>query len=186
MAKRQDYMSPVDPATNTKGREVLNREIIPYFAGMFKSGDRIYNIGKHRMWDYSPYFNNPSLQCEYITTDIAPGEEPDVVDDINQSRLESNSAEGIIFVGMDWDIPNPRQALSEIRRILKSGGRVVTAFAGPGDTRGGTNYSIEDVVKLHEEFFTIDEMTMMYGEPAVGPRYDRGPLFATFVIARKV
>ena len=181
---RQPLMKHVDPASNTKGREVLNRETVPLFASFIPSGGKVYNIGKHRMWDYSAYFNNPAKQCEYFSTDIAAGEEPDIVDDITQSRLETNSADGILFIGMDWDIPDPRQALAEVKRILKPGGRVVTAFAGEGDTRGGNTYSLEQVMNFHKEFL-VDEISIMYGSNAVGVRYDEGPVFAYMVIARK-
>lgn len=184
MGKRQEMMRHVDPASNTKGREVLNRETVPLFASYIPSGGKVYNIGKHRMWDYSPYFNNPAKQCEYYSTDIAPGEEPDIVDDINNSKLPDNDADGILFIGMDWDIPDPTQALSQIHRILKPGGRVVTAFAGEGDTRGGNTYSLQQVMDFHKDFL-VDEITIMYGENPTGTRYDKGPVFAYFVIARK-
>ena len=182
---RPDLMKPIEPTDNTKGRELLNREIMPEYASYFKTGDKVYFIGKHRMWDYSAYFNNPALQCEFYTVDKVAAEKPDIVDDITQSRLESNSAEGVVFIGMDWDIPDPKQAFAEIRRILKPGGRIVSAFAGKGDTRGGTIYTLEQVMEYHKDYL-VDEISFLYGSEAFfTKRYEQGDIFVMCVIARK-
>ena len=182
---RPDLMKPIQPTENTKGRELLNREVMPKYASYFKTGDKIYFIGRHRMWDYAAYFNNPALQCEYYTVDKLASEGPDIVDDITQSRLESASAEGVAFIGMDWDIPDPKQALSEIHRILKPGGVTVAAFGGPGDKRGGTTYTLEQVMEYYKDF-VVDEVTFLHGDNAFfTKRYEQGEIFVMCVIARK-
>lgn len=178
-------MKYVEPASNTKGREYINRVLIPRFAERFKDQDIVVNVGKHRFWDYAPFFNRPDKFVEYINLDIAESEEPDIVDNITASKLEDGYADGILYVGMDWDVHDTETALKEILRILKPGGIVCATFAAPGDTRGGRVYKLDEVFRLFSEFL-VDEMHITYGpiQPGV-PLYDEGDPIAYSVIARK-
>ena len=181
-------MKPVDPASDTKGREMINRKVMPAFASRFKDGDVVYCIGKHRMWNYTAFFNNPTKFVQYQTTDIAPGEEPDVVDDILNSKLADNSADGIVYVGMGWDVDKTEEALLQIRRILKPGGLVFIDFAAKGDTRGGRTFELQEAldITVAKSGFYVDDIYLSYApiQPGI-PWYTDGPAIAYFVIARK-
>lgn len=180
-------MQPVDPASDTKGREIINRKVMPSFASRFKDGDTVYCIGKHQRWDYTAFFNNPTKFVQYFTTDIAPGEEPDIVDDILHSQLKDESANGIVYVGMGWDVDKTDEALKQIMRILKPGGLVFIDYAAKGDTRGGRTFEFNEMMKITlDAGFLIDEIYIAYDpiQPGI-PWYTDGPAIAYFVIARK-
>jgi SAM-dependent methyltransferase len=171
-------MKHLKPEENTKGREFMNTVVIPRFAKFFKGDDLIYNIGQHVFWDYSLIFNNFERRCNYLTTDTDPLQgTPDIIDDITQSKLESNTADGIMMVGMSDVVPEFKKALSEIFRILKPGGRLLMSYHGTGM---GT---IFDLVKD----FKIDEMYFNYGPSGLGwtEMYSEGEVDSYFVICRK-
>lgn len=180
-------MQPVDPASDTKGREMINRKVMPSFASRFKDGDVVYCVGRHRMWDYTAFFNSPVKFVQYFTTDISPTEEPDIVDDILHSKLKDQSADGIVYVGMGWDVEKTEMALKEVNRILKPGGLVFIDYAAKGDTRGGRTFEFEEAIKITQDAgFLIDEIYFSYApiQPGI-PWYTDGPAIAYFIIARK-
>lgn len=171
-------MAHLEPSANTKGRDFMNSVVIPRFAEFFKDDDLIYNIGQHVFWDYSTIFNNFHLRANYLTTDTDPTQgTPDVIDDITDSKLASDSAEGVMYVGMSDVVRDHPKALEHIYRILKPGGRLLFSFHGVGM---GT---IIDLLKK----FKIDEMYFVYGPSGLGwtERYSDGELDSYFVICRK-
>lgn len=167
-----------DPHTNTKGREYMNTVVIPHFATFFKDDDLVYNIGQHIFWDYSMIFNNMALRCNYLTTDTDPTQgEPDIIDDITQSKLESDTADGVMLVGMSDVVPDFNKALSEIHRILKPGGRLLVSFHGV--TLQGFIEKLKD--------YKIDELHFVYDPGQVGwtEMYSDGDINSYFAICRK-
>lgn len=175
-----------DPKTNTKGREYMNTIVIPRFAEFFKDGDTIYNIGQHVFWDYSLLFNNFTKRCNYLTTDTDPTQgDPDVIDDIVDSKIESDTADGVIYVGMSDVVGNHPEAVKHMYRILKPGGRLLLSFHG-GGTGPILNTNINGVLDLLKEF-KIDELYFVYGPGGVNfeNMYDDGDVDSHFVIARK-
>ena len=179
-----------DPHTNTKGREFMNTVIVPRFATFFKDGDLIYNIGQHQFWDYSILFNNMEKRCNYLTTDTEG--EPDIKDDITESKLESNSADGIVFVGMSTGdgvnmattdgsrvaggVPFMR-ALKQIYRILKPGGRVLISHHST---------ALEAFLDMISDF-KLDELYPLYQPGGTGwsSYYTDGVVDSYFAICRK-
>jgi len=171
-------MSHLDPSGNTKGRHLLNDRIIHRFAEFFKDDDLIYNIGQHIFWDYSTVFNNMKLRANYLTTDTDPTQgTPDIIDDITQSKLESSSADGVIFVGMSDVVPEFKKGLSEILRILKPGGKLLMSYHG---------VNLSQIIDLLNEF-KIDEMYFVYEPGALGwtQMYSDGSINSYFVICHK-
>ena len=171
-------MAHLEPSGNTKGRHFMNSNVIPHFAEFFKDDDLIYNIGQHVFWDYSTIFNNFKLRANYLTTDIDMTQgTPDIQDDITQSKLESNSADGVMMVGMSDVVRDFKKALSEIYRILKPGGRLLMSYHGAGIV------TILDLVKD----FKIDEMYFVYGPSGLGwtEMYSEEAIDSYFVICRK-
>ena len=174
----------------SKGRAVLHKEILPKFAGYFKNDDKIVNIGTHRFWDYSTYFVNPDLLCEYVSTDlrevpdqITGNNRVDLVDNICQSKLESETVNGFLFIGMHDNISDPNAAYKEMYRILKPGGKILIAFPGSGAKCGG------ELVKMDEwrdfiPMFIVDEVHYVYG-PENQERHTDEKNTSIIVIGRK-
>lgn len=178
-------MGYVAPESNTKGREYINRILIPRFAERFKDEDIVINVGKHERWDYMPFFNRPDKFVDYLNLDINKSVEPDIVDNITASALPDNYANGIIYVGMDWDVHDTESAMKEIHRILTPGGAVVVTLAAPGDTRGGRSYTLNDCLQALSAFL-IDEIHITYGPIQPGaPLYSEDEPVAYSFIARK-
>lgn len=175
----------------SKGRAVLHHEILPRFASFFTHGDRVVDVGRHIYWDYSSYFFNPVRMCDYIQIDTQPGlkdqdtQEPIdyVVDDICQSKMEDNSVNGFVFIGMHDNINNAQKAYDEMYRMLKPGGRILVAFPGNGASCGGRLTTMFDWADYVNKFI-IDEVTYVY-KPENNERYTDGPNTSILVIARK-
>ena len=168
----------LDPQKNTKGRHFMNTVVIPRFAEFFKDGDIIYNIGQHVFWDYSYVFNNFEKRCNYLTIDIDPTQgNPYIIDDITDSKLEDNSADGIIYVGMSDVVRDHTKALANIYRILKPQGRLLFSFHGIGILQ------ILDMIKN----FKMDEIYFVYGQGGLdwGEMYTNGEIDSYFIICRK-
>lgn len=130
--KRQKMIAAYPIETNTRGREFLNRKLMPYFAEKFKDGDRVLSVGKHPIWDYSPLFNSPAKQVEFMVSDIQPEMDPDVVDNMGKSQFPDNHFDGIVLVGVYDSIINSTgdEISKEVHRVVKPGGHVLIAWSG--------------------------------------------------------
>lgn len=176
---------------SSKGRAVLHRELLPKFARLFKRGDSIVEVGKHIFWDYKPFFVNPDLICEYKTIDMQSGlldqqtQEPLEydIDNIMESKMESNSVDGFLFIGVHDNVGNPEKAYGEMLRILKPGGRIVVAFPGSGAQCGGSLVGMDDWHKFLTGYI-IDEVHYVY-DPENEERYTDGKNTSILVMARK-
>lgn len=176
----------LDPQKNTKGRHFMNTVVFPRFARFFKDGDLVYNIGQHVFWDYSVLFNNFEKRVNYLTTDNDPTQgNPDVIDDITDSKIESNSADGIIYVGMSDVVHDHPKAIENMYRILKPGGRLLFSFhgGGSGPLKDTNLMGILDMLQK----FIIDEMYFVYGPGGLdwGEMYTNGDVDSHFIICRK-
>lgn len=150
----------LDKPKDSKGRIALNQYIVPRFASFFKSMDRIINIGKHRYWDYKPFFNNPKLLCYYENLDSDSKEGSEIVADIQQCpQIESESINGIMMIGVYESLERPKDAFSEMHRIIKPGGKIMIAFPGVGYQYGNITMMswVNDL-----ELFRIDESYFYY------------------------
>jgi len=179
--KPQQLLAPYELKTNTRGRELLNRKIMPRFASYFKDGDKILSVGRHRKWDYSRFFNTPAKLCDFVVTDIQAEMEPDIVDNMGASKFEDNTFDGIILVGVYDSLIGAvgDQITSEVHRVLKPGGRVLIAWSGTPEGK----YS------PHEAWpnFIVDEVYYAWGEQFLGEDgnyYGEGQNQGIFLIAR--
>jgi SAM-dependent methyltransferase len=176
---------------HSKGRAVLHNEILPKIASFYKSGDTIVNIGTHIFWDYKSYFFNPVRFCNYITTDIRPGltdqqtgEPLDyMVDDICHSKMESNSVDCVICIGIHDEVTEPELLYPEVYRILKPGGRIMVAFPGTGANVVGRWIGLTEWADFLKQFI-VDDVHYVY-DPENEERYSDGRNTAIMVIARK-
>ena len=182
--QRQKMISSYDVTTNSKGRELINRVLMPRFAQNFKDGDRILSVGKHPLWDYSVFFNGPHKQCEYIVSDIEPEIEPDVVDNIAESQFDDNSFNGVIAIGLYDSLKGegvtPEKVTAGITRILKPGGRLFVALTG----RKNGSY---DPAASWPNFY-VDEVYYIWGDNMVEIGrgwYGEGDNQAIFLVLRK-
>ena len=146
----------------SKGRKALNTYIIPRFSGLFKNGDRILNIGRHLIWDYGLFFNNPKLMCYYqnLDSDVKNIGSGDIHGNIESCPvIEGGSYHGIMMIGVFEFIDKHESAFEEIYRILKSDGKLLVAFPGIGTDYGSvTLTSWVDYLKK----FRIDETYFYY------------------------
>lgn len=175
----------------SKGRAVLHGEVVPKFASFFKNGDKIVEVGKHIFWDYQPFFFNPNLLCDFTSIDVKEGLSDQqtgeplkyTVGDITNSGMADNSVDGFLFIGMHDNIHNAPGAYSEMRRVLKPGGRLLVAFPGTGAACGGELVGMFEWASFLEGFI-IDDVTYVYG-PEDEQRYTDGKNTSILVIARK-
>lgn len=179
---RQKMIKPYEIKINTRGREYLNRKLMPHFASFFKDGDKVLFVGRHPLWDYSPFFNSPARQCEYIVSDIDDGYQPtaDVIDNIGESKFATDNFDGVILVGVFDSLKNTTgdKVTSEVSRILKPDGRILIAW-GPmpeGSYNPVTAWPA----------FIIDEAHWVWGSWMMeeGSIYGKGDHQAVFIIGR--
>src|SRR3990172_708019 len=83
----------------------------------------IYDLGGGKpfqkgMSKYKPWFYKNSFK----TVDYDSRTEPDIVGDIHNLTLKSESADGVLCMSVLEHISNPHKAVSEIHRVLRPGG----------------------------------------------------------------
>lgn len=182
--QRLRMVAPYVKTKNSKGREFINRELMPHFASFFHDGDRILYVGKQPFWDYSVFFNGPHKQAEFITSDIEESVGPDVVDNICDSQFETDSFDGVILIGIFDSLKgegrSSKKVISETHRILKPGGRLFAAVDG----RPSGKY---DPASAWPDFY-VDEVYYVWGETHLVEEdkgwYGEGPNQAIFLIMR--
>ena len=108
---------------------------------------------------YREYFSG-----EYKTVDINGETSPDIVADAHNLPIPDNSADGVISNSVLEHMYNPFQAVSEIHRILKPGGKAfiyvpfIHAYHG-GEKKGGPDYwrfSKDGLRYLFREFSAVE------------------------------
>lgn len=73
------------------------------------------------MKEYEPLFAGK----KYITMDKEPTYQPDVVGDIHNIPLESNSVDAVICKAVLEHVEDPPKAIAEVHRILKPAGKAL-------------------------------------------------------------
>lgn len=183
----QKMIKPYPLEENTRGREYVNRIMMPHFAKFFKDGDKILFVGRHPYWDYSRFFNNPAKQCEYIVIDNSPdcNPPPDIVDNMGKSQFPDASFDGIILIGVYDSLykSTSEEVTATTLRLLKPTGRVFVATTA-GD--GGYYNPVEAWPG-----FIVDEVHYVWGEDRFNKKtdergfYGRGINWGIFLIMRK-
>ncbi len=159
----------------SQGRDFLNNVAIPSLSQRMTADDMVYIIGKNPNYDYSIDFKKS------ITTDINPEVYPDLIDDICQSKVISDTASAVIFIGVYEFLKSPVTAMVEIQRILKKGGLLLAALPGkgywpaPGETGARVNLPL---VIQYLENFKIHQMSCFYA--------DNNELESCIVLAEKI
>jgi SAM-dependent methyltransferase len=89
---------------------------------MVPAGATVLNIGSGGGYDDLVRRIAEERKFTVKSTDIDPAREPDIVDDICNSGLESGSVEWLVMADVLEHVQNPFDAAREIGRILKPGG----------------------------------------------------------------
>ena len=145
----------------SQGREFLNKVAIPALASKMGDEDMVVIVGVNRNYNYKEMF--PKV----LEIDINPATNPDIVDDICHSQLQSEVAKAVLFIGVYEFLENPTLAIKEVHRILKPNGHLLAALPGRGHWRapGDTNARISlELVPNYLEGFKIHQMSCFYAE----------------------
>jgi len=103
-------------------RNIFDNQIIPVFRSYLKEGDNILDIGKSND-DLSTYYKNMFPNMIYKTSDIEGAKNPDITDDMENTKIPENSFDGIICFGV-WEMCNysPFDLYKGMMKILKTNG----------------------------------------------------------------
>ena len=159
----------------SQGREFLNEVAVPTLASKMTKDDIVYVIGRNPNYDYA------SLFPLALTTDIDKHVNPDLLDDICNSKIVTCSAKAIVFIGVFEFLNDPTLAFREMYRILKTDGYLLAALPGkgywpcPGETGG--RVSIELIPDLFKNY-KIRQITCFYA--------DNNEMESCIVLAQKV
>ena len=104
-------------------RSPINHEIVNFLSNAKKT-DRILNIGSGG--DISQVIKSclSKKNIGFLSSDIDPNRSPDFVDDIVNSKLESNSFDLIICAEVLEHVEDPYKAANNLIRILDDGGKI--------------------------------------------------------------
>jgi SAM-dependent methyltransferase len=70
-------------------------------------------------------YANLFTHCTYETMDIDASQHPDHTGSIEKLPFENSTLDGVICTQVLGDVQNPPEAMSEIARVLKSGGKLI-------------------------------------------------------------
>ena len=121
-----------------------------------KISGRVLDVGAGRASRYEKYFK----AGEYVKLDNNPDFGPDVVGSAEDIPLSASSFDAVVCTQVLGDLKNPRQAMKEFARVLKSGGHLLFSDAfinplhdEPDDFWRYTNYGFK--VLLAEAGFEV-------------------------------
>lgn len=113
----------------------LSNICIGQFLQSLATQEKVLNIGggTHRYKDFFP---------NQVAIDIDPGRHPDVVGDAHNLPFEDQSFDAVLCAEVLEHLIDPMQAISEMRRVLKPGGRAIitTRFVFPVHDYPGDYY----------------------------------------------
>jgi ubiquinone/menaquinone biosynthesis C-methylase UbiE len=109
---------------------------------------------------YAKLFNH----CDsFVILDIDPETEPDIVASVTKIPKEDNSFDGIICTQVLGDIPDAKDAISELIRVLKPGGLLLLSESlhneqhdEPHDYRRFTEFAYQDLLDGDCDILTIE------------------------------
>lgn len=158
----------------SRGRRSLTEK----FVDSFSADTSVLNVGAGAS-DYGGHVLN---------LDIAPGEGIHVVGLAEHLPFQNDVFDGIVFQAVLEHVTDSRQALSEIRRVLRPGGRVFIEVpfiqgyhAAPGDHRRYTEQGLR--VELEQHGFSVEETGIAVG-PASGMAWVTAEFLALLLSGR--
>ena len=103
----------------TPEREYFNTMILPKFIKKYVGKNTVIDIGKpNDGWGYRHMFNG----ADYRTLDRQADLSPDIVDDMEDTKLEAEYADVIICNGVIEQCDNPFRLVAGLHKVLKAGG----------------------------------------------------------------
>ncbi len=128
----------------------ITRRNLDEFLKKHASGAKIIDIGSGNS-SYNRFFPNR------ISVDIDPNREPDVVGDAHNLPFKDGEVEAILSTDVFEHLKDPVKAVSEMKRVLKSGGKVIFATRfifpihdSPNDFWRFTKYGLRELFKDFE------------------------------------
>lgn len=109
---------------------------------------------------YKPWF----ARCDYKTLDIVPDYRPDILGDIHNIPVPGESFEAVICKAVLEHVADPQRAVSEIHRILKSGGMCLAyvpflyPYHAHANYRDYYRYSRDGIRHLFRDFSKVEIM----------------------------
>ena len=94
---------------------------------------KVLDVGKSEYWDYR------RLWEKYTVTDVLQEKEPDVIDDICNSRFKDDEFNLVLCNGMYEYVDDPKKMADEVWRILKPKGTAIFGFVGKDYKNFGKN-----------------------------------------------
>jgi len=112
------YTRPWDTFSKEKLIKIFTEKkiIIDIGGGLRADADK-NNRGNQNPW-LAPYLKN----VEYKVLDKVPDYHPDIVGDVHDLPLKSNSVDALICIALLEHVEEPQQAVKEMFRVLKPGG----------------------------------------------------------------
>lgn len=104
----------------TPERKYFNEVVLPRFIRDFvQTGDLVVDVGKpNDGWGYREMFR----EARYKTLDRNKFLQPDIWDDIEDTKLEESSIDCIVCFGVWEQCANPFKLVKGLQKILKVGG----------------------------------------------------------------
>jgi len=98
---------------------------------------------------------------EYISLDIDPGKNPDIVGDAHNLPVSDSEFDAILCISVIEHLKNPFQAVSEMHRVLKPGGKAffhipfLYPFHGYTDCPDYFRFTQQGIKELFKDFTEI-------------------------------
>lgn len=128
----------------------ITRKNLDEFLKRHASSDRILDIGSGNS-SYNRFFPNR------IAVDIDPARKPDVIGDAHNLPFKDGEVDAILSTDVFEHLKDPVKAVSEMRRVLKKGGKVIFATRfifpihdSPNDFWRFTKYGLQELFKDFE------------------------------------
>ncbi len=160
-------------------REIFSEKVLPEFAKKYvKNGDLVVDIGKPpKAFHYERHFT----QANYKTLDRMASKNPDILDDLENTKLHKNSFDIIIAHGLWAQCDNPFKLIEGCYDILKHGGYALFGIISVMFPMSGSldliRFTPSGVRKLLKKFEIISFYVLKVGEIPL-PSY-------IYVVARK-
>lgn len=113
----------------------------------------IIECGSSQHNNYKSYFSD---YLDYKISNIDG--DYDIYLDITDTKLESNSVDGLILISVIEHVYDTKRAIKEIHRILKPGGRAIITVPVMCSIHGNEDYwriNIQGIEKLFKEFSIV-------------------------------
>ncbi|MCC7422021.1 MAG: hypothetical protein IT428_17215 [Planctomycetaceae bacterium] len=107
---------------------VKYHELLPVFRDLVPASVRVYDVGKHRLHDYRPFF----VANEFLTVDINPKSSPDILVNVESADVKDLPAAGALLCnGVTEICSNPFDLIRGCNWMLSPGGVALFGIQGP-------------------------------------------------------